>query len=218
MTTDRSGLLFIGVCAAAAGLMAAPLLSHAQTAAPKPAAKSVKSTKKAAAAKATEFIIPDASAEQIDAAGRVYYGNYDCEFNQSIQIVASAKYASYVDIRHGKVDYLMKPVLSSTGAIRLEDVRGETLMVQIAAKSMLLNVKTGHRLVDDCISPKQRELNEEGRAAKAAAVAAAAAPSALAGATAAPATAPAAGASVAVPPSAMSSASSAPAAEIPAAK
>ena len=36
----------------------------------------------------------------------------------------------------------MKPVLSSTGAIRLEDVRGETLMVQIASKSMLLNVKT----------------------------------------------------------------------------
>ena len=62
----------------------------------------------------------------------------------------------------------MKPVLSSTGAIRLEDVRGETLMVQIAAKSMLLNVKTGHRIVDDCISPKQHELIEAAKAAKAA--------------------------------------------------
>jgi len=45
---------------------------------------------------------------------------------------------------------------------------GETLLVQIAAKSMLLNVKTGHRIVDDCISPKQRELNEAAKAAKAA--------------------------------------------------
>ena len=54
----------------------------------------------------------------------------------------------------------MKPVLSTTGAVRLEDVKGETLMVQIASKSMLLNVKTRHRLVDACISPRQRELLE----------------------------------------------------------
>ena len=52
----------------------------------------------------------------------------------------------------------MKPVLSSTGAVRLEDVRGESLMVQIAAKSMLLNTKTGQRIVDACIRPKQKEL------------------------------------------------------------
>ena len=63
----------------------------------------------------------------------------------------------------------MKPVLSATGAIRLEDVHGETLMVQISSKSMLLNVKTAHRIVDDCISPKQRELIAEAKAAKAAA-------------------------------------------------
>lgn len=189
MTIDRSGLRLLAACAAIAGLMAAPLTLQAQTAAPKPVAKS---GKKAVAPKAAEFIIPAASAEQVDAAERVYYGVYDCEFNQSIQIVASAKHPSYVDIKHGKADYLMKPVLSSTGAIRLEDVRGETLMVQIAAKSMLLNVKTARRLVDDCISPKQRELNEAARAAKAAAVAAAAAPSAPAAAAAAAPSAPAA--------------------------
>ena len=48
----------------------------------------------------------------------------------------------------------MKPVLSSTGAIRLEDVHGETLMVQIASKSMLLNVKTARRIVDECVSAR----------------------------------------------------------------
>ena len=74
----------------------------------------------------------------------------------------------------------MKPVLSATGAIRLEDVRGETLMVQIASKSMLLNVKTAQRIVDDCVSPKQRELMAEAKAAKAAAEASGAtAPQAL---------------------------------------
>jgi hypothetical protein len=40
-------------------------------------------------------------------------------------------------------------------------------MVQISSKSMLLNVKTGRRLVDDCVSPKQREMVAAARAAKA---------------------------------------------------
>jgi hypothetical protein len=45
-------------------------------------------------------------------------------------------------------------------------------MVQIASKSMLLDVKSAHRIVDDCVSPKQRELMAEAQAAKAAAEAA----------------------------------------------
>jgi len=118
------------------------------------------------------FAIPDAQPEQVKAAELVYYGSYDCEFQQSVYVVQSPKYPSYVDVKFGKGTWLMKPVLSSTGAIRLEDVRGETLMVQIAAKSMLLNVKAGKRLVDDCVSPKQRELIAEAQAAKAAAEAA----------------------------------------------
>lgn len=56
--------------------------------------------------------------------------------------------------------------LAVTGAVRLEDVLDETLMVQIASKSMLLNVKTGRRIVDECVSPKQRELIETARAEK----------------------------------------------------
>ncbi len=123
---------------------------------------------------------PAAGAEQIDAAERVYYGVYDCEFKQSIDIAASPKYPSYVDVKHGKAAYLMKPVLSSTGAIRLEDVRGETLMVQISSKSMLLNVKTAQRIVDECVTPKQRELIEAALVAKAQAAAASAAPASAA--------------------------------------
>ena len=131
----------------------------AQTAAAKPAAKpAAKAPAKKAAAKPAE---PEAaSAEQIKAADLVYYGPYQCEASETIDIVASTKYPSYVDLKHGKTGYLMKPVLSSTGAVRLEDVRGETLMVQIANKSMLLNVKTARRIVDDCVSSKQRELIE----------------------------------------------------------
>ena len=110
-----------------------------------------------------------AAPEQIEAAERVYYGKYDCEFKQTVDIEKDTKHPAYVDVKHGKASWIMKPVLSSTGAIRLEDVKGETLMVQIANKSMLLNVKTARRIIDDCVSPKQRELIEAAKVAKAAA-------------------------------------------------
>ena len=154
----RAGFIGLALCLVLPAAMAQP-------AAPTPGA----AAKKPVAAPPTpaEVVPAPASAEQIDAAGQVFYGVYECEFNQTVDIQANLKYPSYVDVKHGKSDYLMKPVESSTGAIRLEDVRGETLMVQISSKSMLLNVKTGHRVVDDCISPKQRDLVAAARAAKA---------------------------------------------------
>ena len=149
-----------------------------------PAAEATKPAKPAAAAKPVgksarrapvEPTLPQALPEQIDAAGRVYYGAYECEFNQSVTIAKSEKHAAYVDVRSGKSTWLMKPVLSTTGAVLLQDVKGETLMVQIATKSMLLNVKTARRIVDECVSARQRELIAEAKAAKAAEAAAASA-------------------------------------------
>src|SRR6478609_7547747 len=146
----------------------------------KPAAKP--SAKKAVApTPAVTYVVPDATPDQVKAAEMVYYGAYECKFQQTVSITQSPKHSAYVDVKHSKGTWLMKPMLSGTSAIRLEDVRGETLMVQIASKSMLLNVKTAQRIVDDCVSPKQRELMAEAKAAKAAADAsgAAAAPALL---------------------------------------
>jgi hypothetical protein len=157
----------LALCVAAGPVAAADPPAKAD----KPAAKAV--ARKAPAAMA-EAPIPDASPEQTRAAEMVFYGTYDCEFKQTVQIDRNAKHPAYVDVKHAKGDWMMKPVLSSTGAIRLEDVKGETLMLQIAAKSMLLNVRTGQRVVDDCISPKQRELMAEAKASAEAAAAAAA--------------------------------------------
>ncbi|MDQ6626920.1 MAG: hypothetical protein M3Z29_00480 [Pseudomonadota bacterium] len=154
------------LCFALTACLVAP--AAAQTA---PAAKTAKTAKAAPAKTAkkavVELAVPDAGPDQVKAAEMVYVGRYDCEFSQSLDIHQSLKHSAYVEVKSGKSGWLMKPVLSSTGAIRLEDVKGETLMVQIASKSMLLNVKTGHRIVDDCVSPKQRELIEAARAAKA---------------------------------------------------
>ena len=147
--------------ATAFGLLSALPAANAQTAADaKPAAKKTAKAP-AKAQKAPKVVVdltPEASPEQVDAAGRVFYGMYDCELGEKVEVSADAKHPSYVQVKHIKADYIMKPVVSTTGAIRLEDVKGETLMVQIAAKSMLLNTKTGHRIVDACVSPKQKEM------------------------------------------------------------
>ena len=153
----------------------AALIASALAAAPALAADRIKqpakSTAKTAPAKPA-FTIADATPDQVKAAELVFYGAYDCEFNQNVSVVQSPKYPAYADVKFGHGTWLMKPVLSSTGAIRLEDVHGQTLMVQIASKSMLLDVKAGKRLVDECVSPKQRELVAEAKSAKAAAEAA----------------------------------------------
>lgn len=140
------------------------------TASTKPAPKPVKKppAKPAKKPAPVELAPAPASDEQRSVAERVYYGEYQCDFKQVIHITASDKHPAYVDLRYGKASYLMKPVLSSTGAVRLEDVRGQTLMIQIASKSMLMNVKSGIRLVDDCVSPRHRAAMEAANAAAAA--------------------------------------------------
>ena len=125
------------------------------TPAAKPAAK-VAHAKKAVVA---EKPLPAADPAQIDAAERVFYGPYDCEFKQTLDVSINPKYPGYADVTFQKKLYVTKPVLSSTGALRLEDVKGVALVIQIANKSMLMDVKAGHRLVDNCIHEKQRTAN-----------------------------------------------------------
>jgi hypothetical protein len=162
--------------------LSSPAHAAGDKAATKPAAGTPKSAAKAPVAKGKTSAKPavdpgpaPASSEQISAAEQVYYGAHECEFNQTASIAANPHYAGYVDVKQGKTTYLMKPVLSSTGAVRLEDVKGQTLMVQIASKSMLLDVKAGRRIVDDCVSAKHREAMERRKQALLAEAAAASA-------------------------------------------
>lgn len=122
----------------------------AQTAA-KPAAK-----KPAAAEKP----LPQADQAQLEAAERTHFGVYECDFKQTIDVSMNAKYPGYVDVKFKKDTWTMKPSISSTGALRLEDVKGRTLLLQIANKSMLMDTKIGQRLVDACVHEKQRAAME----------------------------------------------------------
>jgi hypothetical protein len=105
-----------------------------------------------------EAPLPPAPGEQIAAAAMAHFGRYDCEFNQTVSVDINHKHDGYVDVKHGKSTWVMKPVLSQTGALRLEDVKGRMLMLQIANKSMLMDTQIGRRLVDNCVHEKQRHV------------------------------------------------------------
>lgn len=163
---------------AAALILCAALPALAEPAPAKPAAaasaaKQTAKVAKAAPAKKTpapppEPVLAEAGEEQLAAADRAYVGDYVCEFKQTVRIEKHPKVPGYIDVAWQKQRITMKPVLSSTGALRLEDVTGRTLMIQIANKSMLLDTKIGQRLLDDCVHPEQARLMAEARAAAAA--------------------------------------------------
>ena len=145
----------------AAGLLSC-LAAQAQTTA-KPAAKATKPATKAPAGKAAakkaapaEPPLAQADAEQMTAAGMTLVGDYACEFDQAVKVGATPMHDGYVDVNFKGQNWTMKPVLSSTGALRLEDVKGRMLMLQIANKSMLMDAKAGQRVVDGCVHEKQR--------------------------------------------------------------
>ncbi len=149
------------LCAAAALLASA--MASAQTTAPskpaRPAAKPAPAAAAAVAPAAPPSVLPAANSDQINAAERTHYGTYDCEFDQKITVSISARASGYVDVGYRNSIFVMKPVLSSTGALRLEDVTGRTLMLQIAYRSMLLDTRFGQRLVANCILPEQAKFN-----------------------------------------------------------
>ncbi len=159
------------LCAALPALAQTPPAKPAATkpAAAKPAARpapKAAAAKKAAPLPPPEPVLTEADEAQIAASERAYLGDYACEFKETVHIEKHAKMAGYIDILWKKNRFTMKPVLSTTGALRLEDVTGRTLMIQIANKSMLLDTKIGQRLLDDCVHPEQIKLMEAARAAK----------------------------------------------------
>jgi hypothetical protein len=141
--------------------------AQAQTAAPaKPQAAAKPAPKPAPAARkpAAPAALPPATGEQLAAASMTHFGDYECDFSQKLKVGLNAKNDGYVDVRLGKQAWTMKPVLSSTGALRLEDVKGRMLLLQIANKSMLMDTQAGRRVVDDCVHEKQQESNRTSKA------------------------------------------------------
>lgn len=95
------------------------------------------------------------SAGQLAAAARVFTGTAQCEFKQHVSLTAVAGQPGHFRLAFKNAHYDMVPVETSTGAVRLEDARAGMVWLQIPAKSMLLNSRLGHRMLDDCRQMQQ---------------------------------------------------------------
>lgn len=129
------------------------------TRATKPVAKQVQP----AAAKPSAPVVPVApvpeavalSTEQMAIAEKVHLGKIQCELAVHVVLTQNPAAAGRFVLEIGHQRYAMEPVLTSTGAVRLEDPAAGAVWLQLANKSMLMNQKLGKRIADECMSADQ---------------------------------------------------------------
>ena len=93
--------------------------------------------------------------DELSIAQHIEVGQVACELGVSVTIKADAAMPGYFDIHSKKFKFRMTPVVTSTGAIRLEDVHAGTVWLQLTNKSMLMSQKLGSRLADECKNSSQ---------------------------------------------------------------
>jgi hypothetical protein len=98
---------------------------------------------------------PPLAAQELRIADRVHVGHFPCELGASIRMTADVHTPGYFDLQGKGYKYRMRPVSTSTGAIRLEDEKAGAVWLQLANKSMLMDQKNGRRLADECAHPDQ---------------------------------------------------------------
>jgi hypothetical protein len=122
-----------------------------KAAAKKPAARPAKS-----AAEPVSATNDNLDPGQLSMADRVLTGAADCEFKQKVDVEKIPGHNGNFKVTFDHKSYIMVPEETTTGAIRLVDTGGAVVWIQIPMKSMLLNQKEHHRLVDNCQEDEQR--------------------------------------------------------------
>jgi hypothetical protein len=148
--------ILLASLAAAGGAQAQTAPAGKKPSATKPAASNLKRQAAVEAATPVEEADPadKLSAVELEVAKRVQTGEIKCELGAHVKITPRRR-EGYFLVTHGINRFVMHPVESKTGAIRLEDsVRG-ALWLQLGNKSMLMNQREGKRLADECASPQQ---------------------------------------------------------------
>ena len=86
---------------------------------------------------------------------RVQVGSFPCGNSVHVNVKPDPANPKEFLVEGQGFSYKMRPVLTKSGAIRLEDSEGGLVWLQVATKSMLMNQKAGRRLADACLSPAQ---------------------------------------------------------------
>ena len=92
---------------------------------------------------------------ELSIAEHVHVGQLPCELGATVKLSADANSPGYFNLQGKGFKYRMRPVSTSTGAIRLEDEKAGAVWLQLANKSMLMDQKKGRRLADECAHPDQ---------------------------------------------------------------
>ena len=95
------------------------------------------------------------SSEQLELSNRVALGKMPCELGAHVSLRPDVRGAGHFVLELGAQKFAMVPVVSKTGAIRLEDEAAGVVWLQLANKSMLMNQKQGKRLADACVNAEQ---------------------------------------------------------------
>ena len=85
----------------------------------------------------------------------VHTGRMVCELGNSVTVSPDPQQPARFIVQMKKNTYLMTPVETSTGAVRLEDAQAGAMWLQLPHKSMLMNSKLGQRMADECQSDHQ---------------------------------------------------------------
>jgi hypothetical protein len=95
-------------------------------------------------------LLQSPAATQPSWATQLKTGAFSCEMGNKVEIRMDGRVTDGVTLVWKGSSYMMNPVSTSTGAVRLEN-KGEGLVwIQIPSKSMLLNSKVGQQLANDC--------------------------------------------------------------------
>jgi hypothetical protein len=105
--------------------------------------------------KTTAPMATSLASEHMAIADRVHQGLMPCELGASVRIEADAAKPGYFHLQGKGFRYHMRPVTTTTGAIRLEDDKAGAVWLQLANKSMLMDQNKGRRVADECAHPTQ---------------------------------------------------------------
>jgi len=93
--------------------------------------------------------------QEMAIADQVELGRIPCAEGGVVYIAADKLTPGLFTVQSGKHLFRMQPVVSNTGAIRLEDASAGGLWLQLPSKSMLMHQKTGSRIADECMTAAQ---------------------------------------------------------------
>lgn len=89
----------------------------------------------------------------------VYVGDAECDTKERVQLRAVDGRPDHFELRYRKANYLMVTEPTTTGAVRLHDIRTGFIWIQIPTTSMLLDARKGQRVATDCRFAEQVEHN-----------------------------------------------------------